>query len=148
MLRSDLNMATRTVSPQVVPLAMLVDVKLSNMPGGWQAKEEVDRLSQLTKDRSTLAFGSAMVCILACFVCCQKGGVSIDYSCGPASLAQCGSPCLHSMAPSSAPLFHCSMHAVPMSLKKTVDAEAELYQWTASCMKFAWPDTLSQSGGD
>ena len=26
-----------------------------------QAKEEVDRLSQLTKDRSTLAFGSAMV---------------------------------------------------------------------------------------
>ena len=26
-----------------------------------QAKEEVDRLSQLTKDRSTLAFGSVMV---------------------------------------------------------------------------------------
>ena len=34
----------------------------NEMPGGaLQAKEEVDRLSQLTKDRSTLAFGSAMV---------------------------------------------------------------------------------------
>jgi hypothetical protein len=27
----------------------------------WQAKEEVDRLQQLTLDRSNLAFGSVMV---------------------------------------------------------------------------------------
>ena len=37
---------------------------LDRLFGALKAKEEVDRLSQLTKDRSTLAFGSAMVCIV------------------------------------------------------------------------------------
>ncbi len=42
---------------------------------GWcshlsQAKEDVDRLQQLTTDRSNLAFGSAIVRALLTIMCC------------------------------------------------------------------------------
>ena len=51
---------------QARPLRITLDAAaLIKVPDALQAKEEVDRLSQLTKDRSTLAFGSAMVCTLS-----------------------------------------------------------------------------------